>query len=693
MPKASKKQQRKAEDFKKVKLKVGKKKAPPSNATDTSFTSKSIVLAEQSISVDKSSELTNSRNLTLKDLLSQLRHYSTPIRKDAVAGLADLLARYPEIIRAELGPIIEGSVRLIVDNEPAVRRILLKLYSSLLPELPPRDLAPFVPLIVIFACSAMTHILDDIRADAVRFLDLLSEIAPRSVSQFASKILPNFFSLLETNTPSSDGSRASINSRTTLLTLGNRLSIMRSCYNYLAVYTSPLTQTSDPLWFMANESSAPAAISTAAHIDINCSLSHLYFHPNDPAPFAALNLFDETVGAHSGFGKEATSEDGQDQKDTASGTVDAHAEIRAQCKEALARLFPFLQATWVESATVFSQSQISSGQSLELCVFVMQILQTLWRTAYAGFIPLSETNLVGFLRRCMTHFPFGSDSVGDSEAEEALLSLNIRVSELVAMIHLGAAQSGSVDPTTLAEIAKWSKRTVKFVQMAMGIKSKRQSVGAGTSQRVEQVAVGASLNHESFAELLLVVWQLMHGLGQKDAEQLLVAVMHYAGSCQLASPSKTLCVRFLSKIIELQWSRSPAGGALDLAKLQLSDMVADWALGLPKLMWQLRDRNLAASTAAAETLRLIGQRTRLLDAAALDTLQASLVTLFCVSVPGKGTVFGPFRQYPPTLQRTVLEAVSYCPRRSEKLSLAIRACLSEITSVSSIGALVEEILV
>ncbi|KAJ1882398.1 rRNA processing protein, partial [Coemansia sp. S17] len=177
-----------------------------------------------------------------------------------------------------------------------------------------------------------------------------------------------------------------------------------------------------------------------------------------------------------------------------------------------------------------------------------------------------------------------------------------------------------------------------------------------------------------------------------DAEQLLVAVMHYAGSCQLASPSKTLCVRFLSKIIELQWSRSPAGGALDLAKLQLSDMVANWALGLPKLMWQLRDRNLAASTAAAETLRLIGQRTRLLDAAASDTLQASLVTLFCVSVPGKGTVFGPFRQYPPALQRTVLEAVSYCPRRSEKLSLAIRACLSEATSVSSIGALVEEIL-
>ncbi|KAJ2627845.1 rRNA processing protein, partial [Coemansia sp. RSA 1694] len=210
--------------------------------------------------------------------------------------------------------------------------------------------------------------------------------------------------------------------------------------------------------------------------------------------------------------------------------------------------------------------------------------------------------------------------------------------------------------------------------------------------RVEQVAVGASLGHEGFAELVLVVWQLMHGLGEKEAEQLLLAVIHYAGSCQLASPSKALCVRFLSKIIDMQWSRSPSSGALDLAKLQLSDMVASWALGLPKLMWQLRDRNIAASTAAAETLRLISQRTRLLDTTASDTLQASLVTLFCVSVPGKGTVFGPFRQYPPALQRIVLEAVSYCPRRSERLSLAIRACLPEMASASSIGALVDEIL-
>ncbi|KAJ2484282.1 rRNA processing protein [Coemansia sp. RSA 2320] len=693
MPRASKKQQRKAEDFKKVKLKVGKKKAPPSNATDTSFTSKSIVLTEQSITVDKSSELTNSRNLTLKDLLAQLRHYSMPVRKDAVAGMADLLARYPGIVRAELGPIIEGSVRLIVDNEPAVRKSLLKLYSGLLPELPPRDLAPFVPLMVIYACSAMTHILDDIRADAVRFLDLLSEVAPQAVSRYASKILPNFFSLLETNTTSSDDKRTSINSRTTLLTMGSRLSIMRSCYNYLAVYTRPLTQASDSLWFMASQGSVPDAAASVSPASVNCSLSSLYFHPDDSAPFAALNLFGETVGALTGFGKD-TSDDGSEgsRNEASVSSAGAHADIRAQCKEALARLFPFLQATWVESATIFSTNQLSADQSLNLCVFVMQILQTLWRTAYAGFIPLSETDMLGFLRRCMVYFPFGSGFVGSSEVEEALLSLNLKVSELAARVQLGASQSESADPSTRDEVAKWAKRAAKFAQLAMGVRPKRQSASSDALSRVEQVTTSSSFGHESFAELLQAVWQLMHGLGQKDAEQLLAAVMHYASSCQLASPSKALCVRFLSKIIELQWSRSLARGALDLTKLQLSGMAATWALGLPKLMWQLRDRNLAASTAAAEALRLISQRTRLLDAKASDTLQASLATLFCVNVPGKGAIFGPFRLYPPSLQRTVLEAVSYCPHRSESLSLAIRACLPDTSLAAGVGALATEIL-
>ncbi|KAJ1944739.1 rRNA processing protein, partial [Kickxella alabastrina] len=150
MPKTTKKKQKKAEDFKKVKLKVGKKVGPAANATDTSFTAKSIVMGGQSIMADKSAAVTNSRNMTLKELVGRLRHYSAPVRKEAVGGLGDLVGMHPALLRTDLGAIIEGSVRLVVDNEPAVRRALLRLYTSMLRTVAERDLAPFAPLMVVF---------------------------------------------------------------------------------------------------------------------------------------------------------------------------------------------------------------------------------------------------------------------------------------------------------------------------------------------------------------------------------------------------------------------------------------------------------------------------------------------------------------------------------------------------------------
>ncbi|KAJ1662594.1 rRNA processing protein [Coemansia sp. RSA 1646] len=542
MPKASKKKQKKAEDFKKVKLKVGKKKAPPSNATDTSFTAKSIVLTGQSITIDKGSQLTNSRNLSLKDILSQLRHYSAVTRKEALTGMADLLSLHPQLVSTELGPIIEGTVRLIVDNEPVVRKNLLQLYGKFLRQVSTRDLVPFVQLLVVFTCSAMSHILEDIRADAVKFLDLLVEIAPESVTQFSSRVLPNFYSLLETNTQSSDKKIIEIKSRTTLLTQG------------------------------------------------------------------------------------------------------------------------------------------------------IQILQTLWRAAYAEGVPPDNKDVVGFLRQCMVYFPFGDSYIGKSEVEEALLSLNIKTCELVALVQLGAAKYEIADSAAIAEAAKWTKRTTKTVLQTLGMRTKKQTKAASGAQ-FEQVLISSHFRHEYFVELLPVVWQMVRGASEKDAEQLLVAIFHYADTCHFASASKTLCIQFLCKIIETQWSRTPVDlGTLDLSLKWAKDIFSKWACGLPKLLWQLRNQNLEASMAAAEALRLIHQRTRLLDSAASAALQAGLATLFYVDVPGKGMVYGPFKQYPAGLQRTVLEIISYSTAPSKRLVQAIRVCIAEKSPTDQVRVFVDEIL-
>ncbi|KAJ1734974.1 hypothetical protein LPJ61_000793 [Coemansia biformis] len=668
MPKTSKKKkQQKAEDFKKVKLKVGKKKAAPTNATDTSFTARAIVLSEQSIVADKSSQLTNSRNQTLRELLTQQRHYSTTTRKEAVAGLAEFISLHGDVLRSELGPIMENSLRLVVDNEPVVRRQLLKLYSEALPGIPARDLAPFVPLAVVYICSAMTHILEDIRTDAMKFLDLLADVAPESVAQLSPRILPNLLSLLETSTSTPDSKRAEVSARTALLSQGSRLGIMRSCYRYLSVCTEGQAEVADQLQFMRPSGAGPGARGTADCPSLNCTGSGLYFHPDSPSPFGALGLFGEA----------------------SNGGPDAAGPATAVCatsREALGRLFPFLQATWTEASAIFATSRIAGDPSLELCTTAMLLLRTLWRGGYPGAIPSDEKRLAGFLRQCMVHFPFGGELARDARVEEPLLLLNVSVCELVALIRQGAFEgSAAADPAAEAELGRFLERAVAFVL---------QTVGLPVGQRVatQQLSGSAHLQHGRFVELLPVIWRLARGAGQDDADRLLTAVLHYARVCPPTSTSKALCIRFLSQIIQDQWSRAPVQGALCLAGPQLAGLVAGWVLGLPKLLWRLRDRNPDASMAAVEALRLVLRRRRLLDAAAADAVQAGLLTLFCVSIPGKGTVHGPFRQYPPALQRAVLEAVASCPQPSDKLRHAVRASLADAAPCPQVRAAADAIV-
>ncbi|KAJ1719811.1 rRNA processing protein [Coemansia erecta] len=658
MPKSKKKQQ-KAEDFKKVKLKVGKKKAPASNATDTSFTSKTIVLSGQSITADKGVALTNSRNLTLKDILSKLRHYSPVTRKEALAGLADLIAIHKNVLKTELGPIIEGSVRLIVDNEPAVRRGLLRVYSDILRVIPQRDLSAFASLMVVFTCSGMTHILEDIRGDAMKFLDLLAEVVPAAVAQHSATIMRNFFSLLETkaatagNGGTSNG--AGVNTRTSLLTQGNRLAIMRSCHNYLSVYTRPVLETGSELWFMGD-----------ADLNTEEQGYSAYFYPDTPAPFGALCLFGEaSSGKSAAIGNSTTA-------------------IRAQSVEAFERLFPFLQETWMESATIFGTNAICGDRSLDLCALVLQIFQTLWRTAHPKSIPPTASDLVDFLRRCMAYFPFGEGFTGDSAAEETLLEMNLRVCELIALVRLGCDQEdGQHTSNKGTESDRWAKRATRFLLLTIGLKPAKAALvsvsdhnSKQTNQQnqvlLQETVSNPHLSSEILPLLLAALWKLAQSASRNDAECLLAAATHHVRKCPLASPSKTLGIRFLTAAIERQWSRTPMRGTLDLTPLK--SVVCEWVLGLPKLMWQLRDRNLPASAAAADALRLVCQRTRLLEQPSLAALHASLVPLFCVTVPSKGLVYGPFRTYPSSLQRSVLEIVGCCSPCPPKLAQAIRQC-------------------
>jgi pre-rRNA-processing protein IPI1 len=124
-------------EFQKTRLKVGKKKAVADNFTDTSFKSKAISLPNQSITEDKSNFLTNSRNLTLSTLLTQMRHYNANTRKgklsdthdvantqylhdptsaEAITGIQDMCEQHPGLLSTSLNSIVNASLKTLVDE-------------------------------------------------------------------------------------------------------------------------------------------------------------------------------------------------------------------------------------------------------------------------------------------------------------------------------------------------------------------------------------------------------------------------------------------------------------------------------------------------------------------------------------------------------------------------------------------------
>ncbi|KAF9165515.1 hypothetical protein DFQ26_009832 [Actinomortierella ambigua] len=211
MPKSSSKRKKeKNADFKKTKLKVGKKKAVADNFTDTTFKSKSISLPTQSISQDKAALLTNSRNATFSELMIQLKHYSPGTRKDALMGLKDLFHRHPHLLPLHLGTLVNAIVRLLIDDSSVVRKALQAFLSEFTPMLHPRDIHPFLPLLIVYTCSAMTHILEDIREDALKFMDLWVAAGGQVVvNGFWDKIMPNYVALLTSDSNASHASKLS----------------------------------------------------------------------------------------------------------------------------------------------------------------------------------------------------------------------------------------------------------------------------------------------------------------------------------------------------------------------------------------------------------------------------------------------------------------------------------------------------
>ncbi|KAJ8353887.1 hypothetical protein SKAU_G00214540 [Synaphobranchus kaupii] len=160
------KKRKRQDDFQKVKLKVGKKKPKADNATDVNFRTKGIRLPEQ-LKTDGTGPTTH-RHLNIKDLLSQLHHYSGGVKQGALVGLRELLSLHPHLLDQHLSSVLSEVAAVFTDKDATVRAAAVRLLRFVAQCVPAERVAPFFPLLSAHLTCAMTHIVEGIQEDALR---------------------------------------------------------------------------------------------------------------------------------------------------------------------------------------------------------------------------------------------------------------------------------------------------------------------------------------------------------------------------------------------------------------------------------------------------------------------------------------------------------------------------------------------
>ncbi|AMD19769.1 HCL382Wp [Eremothecium sinecaudum] len=185
----AKKKTLKQQDFVKKKLKVGKPKQQPSNATSTSFVAKTIHVPNQV----KLRETNNLENDVLQRL-SLCKHHSATTRKEILIYFQNVI---PQMIHSILiSRLLANCIPLICDEDKQVRNELLKLLE-VVGEADSNVLRLHLRPLVLFISNSMTHIVPSIQRDSSRFLQcVITYSGDELVRLFWIKSLKGLFNIL-----------------------------------------------------------------------------------------------------------------------------------------------------------------------------------------------------------------------------------------------------------------------------------------------------------------------------------------------------------------------------------------------------------------------------------------------------------------------------------------------------------------
>ncbi|KAL5533670.1 hypothetical protein ACEPAG_130 [Sanghuangporus baumii] len=314
--------------------------------------------------------------------------------------------------------------------------------------------------------------------------------------------------------------------------------------------------------------------------------------------------------------------------------------------------------------SVFSPTQASPETELELIHALMMITRCLYgRLLRNSSVPsdqkeVTRKDLDAIVTHMSPYFPFGENRmfVSDIKNEAIFGQMNLIYCELFSLRSLDYGtrlQEDVYGPaikrrkvgypmSTVATMAgsgatKQSDRVREYVIRCLS--------GTNSSPSATNYPLGQSLSAQTYLELLPTLWWLLDRQDDNDISEVLKAVVDHAMKAGSTSGLKPVVTEFVSRLVLLQAEPSYKGSFRigSFISDELQNVLRDWCYHLPKVVWELGDKNPAASELILLfILRLLQRRLWLNNTETYTALCIRFSPFFTIQHPTRGELRGPF---------------------------------------------------
>ncbi|KAI9332281.1 hypothetical protein DFJ73DRAFT_855834 [Zopfochytrium polystomum] len=628
-----KKKLKKQADFQKPKLKVGKK-AVKANETDLSFRTRSVNVPLQNLADEGK---TSSEAELLKTAFSLLTHHSGSVRRDAVVDAKNLCESHPHLIGQYIGSLLNQTVPMLTDRDADVRRQVISFNRFLSENAQPSQLDPFYRIIGMFACSALNHIMEDIRLDGNRFLAVWLSQHPAAFQPLVLQLIPSCTAILS-SAQRHRGDLAIMQMKasvryvaiadrvTALENICNLLQVMKSKENYASAVPEPLIYAS------YNE---------------DCLLVRFRDRWADAKSFSVESFF--------GPGRLRQVDTARLKMELDSGPRGNQEKSAGYFseKDVLNSVFPVCVDLWLDSATTFfSGTAIRDAKVAESLLLTLKTMRLcLTEFSEVSFMSDIEAATASFEKYVMQHFPFGNSAVSiTDDCDDLLFEMNTLVCDTVS------TAVTSLEGKKVAILSGNQDRIFSFLTDAYSEKGFLSNVESG--------------NIETLRGVLQVTQSLTREL-RKPCLALLELLFERHRQMRVKTDYWIWIFRFLREV-------SPR-----LKESKTWPSVVAWLQYLPKALWNLNDSNPSLTMEIIEYLRVLFVHPPL-SAEEVEKLVVALVPFFYVKHPSKGDIFGPFLRLSVESQSACVDLLFHVPIQwpQKLISCTAKCFLTPITTAS-----------